>query len=218
MKAAVVDRPGGIPQYRDFPDPEPGDGQVLVTVEAVAVESVDRAVVAGTHYTAAAFQASLPAIPCLDGIGRLPDGTLVGFGGVKPPYGTLAQFAAVPAAYTAGIPDGIEPGVAAALSSAISAMTMQTAAGLTAGETVLIQGATGVAGRLAVQIARLLGAGRIVATGRDDGALEQVRALGAHTVSTPRSMTTRSLTRFTVTPATATTSSSTICGDVQQIS
>jgi NADPH2:quinone reductase len=76
----------------------------------------------------------------------------------------------------------IEPGVAAALSSAISAMTMQTAAGLTAGETVLIQGATGVAGRLAVQIARLLGAGRIVATGRDDGALEQVRALGAHTV------------------------------------
>jgi NADPH:quinone reductase-like Zn-dependent oxidoreductase len=182
MKAAVVDRAGGIPKYQDFPDPTPGEGEVLVEVVAVAVENVDRALVAGTHYTAASFQAALPAIPCFDGIGRLPDGTLVGFGGVNPPYGTLAQFAVVPAAYTAPIPDGIEPAVAAALSSAISAMSMQTAAGFTSGETVLVQGATGVAGRLAVQIARLLGAGRIVATGRNDEALAEVTALGADTV------------------------------------
>src|SRR6185437_5740302 len=106
MKAAVVDRPGGIPEYREFPDPEVGDGQVLVAVEAVAVENVDRAIVAGTHYTSAAFQAALPAIPCFDGVGRLPDGTLVGFGGVNPPYGTLAEFAAVPSAYTSPIPEG----------------------------------------------------------------------------------------------------------------
>jgi NADPH2:quinone reductase len=61
-------------------------------------------------------------------------------------------------------------------------MSMRTAAGLVSGETVLVQGATGVAGRLAVQIARLLGAGRIVATGRDDDALRDVRDLGAETV------------------------------------
>ena len=182
MKAAVVDRAGGIPRYQDFPDPSLQAGQVLVTVEAVAVENVDRAIVAGTHYTAAQFQAALPAVPCFDGIGRLLDGTLVGFGGVIPPYGTLAQYAVVPATHTAPIPEGIAPQVAAVLSSAISGMSMRTAAGLSAGETVLVQGATGVAGRLAVKIARLLGAGRIVATGRNDDALEQLKALGADTV------------------------------------
>ena len=176
MKAAVVDRAGGIPDYRDVSDPPVGDGDVLVTVAAVAVENVDRAIVAGTHYTAAEFQAALPAIPCFDGIGRLPDGRVVGFGGLKPPHGALAERVVVPGTHTAPIPDGIEPATAAALSSAISAMCMRTAGGLVAGETVLIQGATGVAGRLAVRIARLLGAGRIVATGRDRAALEEVGA------------------------------------------
>ncbi|QAY72566.1 zinc-binding alcohol dehydrogenase family protein [Agromyces protaetiae] len=182
MKAAVVDRVGGIPRYQDFRDPEVGEGEVLVTVEAVAVENVDKAIVAGTHYTSGPFQAALPAIPCFDGIGRLPDGTLVGFGGVTPPYGTLAQYAAVPATHAAPIPEGIEPPVAAALSSAISAMCMRTAGGLVEGETVLIQGATGVAGRLAVKVARLLGAGRIVATGRDDDALRELTDLGVDAV------------------------------------
>ena len=182
MKAAVVGHTGGIPRYQDFPDPEIGEGQVLVTVEAVAVENVDRAIVAGTHYTAEQFQAALPAIPCFDGIGRLKDGTLVGFGGVTPPYGTLAQYAVVPSTHTAPIPEGIAPAIAATLSSAISAMSMRTAAGLSAGETVLIQGATGVAGRLAVKVARLLGAGRIVVTGRDDDALQELKTLGADSV------------------------------------
>lgn len=182
MKAAVVDRAGGLPRYRDFPDPEVAEGQVLVTVEAVAVENVDRAIVAGTHYTAAQFQAALPAIPCFDGIGRLPDGTLVGFGGLTPPYGALAQYAVVPAAYAPPIPEGIEPAVAATLSSAITAMSMRTAGDLRAGETVLVQGATGVAGRLAVKVARLLGAGRIVATGRNDEALAELADLGVDAV------------------------------------
>jgi NADPH:quinone reductase-like Zn-dependent oxidoreductase len=183
MKAAVVDREGGIPRYEDFPDPTVEEGQVLVTVEAVAVENVDRAIVAGTHYTAAPFQAALPAIPCFDGIGRLSDGTLVGFGGLTPPYGSLAQYAVVPAGYAQPIPEGIEPPVAAVLSSAISAaMSLLAAAEFKSDETVLVQGATGVAGRLAVKIARLLGAGRIVATGRDDGALRGVTDLGADAV------------------------------------
>jgi NADPH2:quinone reductase len=182
MKAAVVDQPGGVPEYRHVPEPEAGAGEVVVTVEAVAVENVDRAIVAGTHYTAAAFQAALPAVPCFDGIGRLPDGTLVGFGGMTPPHGALAECAVVPATHASPIPDGIEPVVAAALSSAITAMTMQTAGGLVSGETVLVQGATGVAGRLAVQVARLLGAGRVVATGRDDQALADLAHLGADDV------------------------------------
>jgi NADPH2:quinone reductase len=182
MKAAVVEQPGGIPRYRDFPDPEVHDGEVLVAVVAAAVENVDRAIVDGSHYTASEFQAALPAIPCFDGVGRLPDGTIVGFGGLRPPYGALAELVAVPAAYTVPIPQGIEPTIAVGLATAITGMSMRVAAGLEAGETVLVQGATGVAGRLAVQIARLLGAGRIVATGRDEGALATVLELGADAV------------------------------------
>jgi NADPH2:quinone reductase len=179
MHAAVVDEAGGTPAYREVPDPVATENEVVVAVEAVAVENVDRAIVAGTHFTAGPFLASLPAIPCFDGIGRLPDGTLVGFGGLTPPRGALAEYVVVPAGHTVPIADGIPPTTAAAFSSAISAMSMRTAAGLRAGETVLIQGATGVAGRLAVQIARLLGAGRIVATGRADAALRGLRDLGA---------------------------------------
>lgn len=178
MHAAVVESAGRVPVYRDFPDAEVRAGEVVVTMEAVAVEPVDRAIVAGTHYTAGEFQASLPAIPCFDGIGRRPDGAIVGFGGLRLPYGALAEWVVVPSTHTVPIPDGIDPPVAATLSSAITAMSMQTAAGLRPGETVLIQGATGVAGRLAVQVARLLGAGRIVATGRDDAALADLARIG----------------------------------------
>lgn len=182
MHAAVVDAVGGVPDYREIADPVVGGGDVLLAVEAVAVEKVDRAIVAGTHFSAGPFVARLPAVPCFDGIGRLPDGSLVGFGGLVPPQGALAEYVVVPADHTAPIPDGIPPATAATLSSAISAMSMQTAAGLQAGETVLVQGATGVAGRLAVQIARLLGAGRIVATGRDAAALDSLRDLGVDAV------------------------------------
>ena len=133
MKAAVVDRLGGVPHYQDYPDPTVEEGHVLITVEAVAVANVDRAI--------------------------------------------------VPAAYAQPIPEGIEPPVAAVLSSAISAaMSLLVAAEFKTGETVLIQGATGVAGRLAVKIARLLGAGRIVASGRDEGALRDDTELGADVV------------------------------------
>ena len=182
MKAAVVDRRGGVPAYREVPDPEAGEGQAILRVEAVAVENVDRAIVAGEHYTAAEFQSALPAIPCFDGIGRTADGTLVGFGGLVPPHGALAEYVVVTQGHWAPIPDGIAPEIAATMSSAITGMSMRTAAELKPGETVLVQGATGVAGRLAVQIARLLGAGRIVATGRDAAALATLAELGVDAV------------------------------------
>lgn len=78
--------------------------------------------------------------------------------------------------------EGVDPAVAAVISSAVVGFAIKTAAGFTPGETVLVQGATGVAGRLAVQVARLLGAGRVVATGRDDDALAEVLGLGADAV------------------------------------
>ncbi|HWD83217.1 MAG TPA: zinc-binding alcohol dehydrogenase family protein [Kribbella sp.] len=182
MKAAVLHEVGGIPRYEDFPDPVAGAGEVVIDVKAVAVENVDKAVVAGTHYTSGQFLAELPMIPAFDGVGTLPDGTLVGFGNPRRPYGALAEKTVVAAGAYAAIPEGVDPAAATVLATAITGMSMRTAGGLAPGETVLIQGATGVAGRLAVKLARLLGAGRIVATGRDDAQLRDVRALGADVV------------------------------------
>ncbi|MGW4644068.1 quinone oxidoreductase family protein [Sphaerisporangium sp. NPDC004334] len=182
MKAAVLHEAGGIPRYEDFPDPVAGDGEVIIDVKAVAVENVDKAIAAGTHYAGEKYLGRFPVIPAFDGIGALPDGTLVGFGDIRLPYGALAEKAVVPKGSYVPIPDDVDPAVATVMASAITAMSMKTAAGFVPGETVLVQGATGVAGRLAVKVARLLGAGRIVATGRDDDQLREVQAIGADTV------------------------------------
>ncbi|MEV0162794.1 quinone oxidoreductase family protein [Nonomuraea fuscirosea] len=182
MKAAVLHEIGGVPRFEDFPDPVPAADEVIVEVRAVAVENVDKAFAAGTHYAGGGYLARFPLIPVFDGIGTLPDGTLVGFGRPRAPYGALAERTVVARGAYVPVPGGIEPEVAAVLGSAVTGMSMATAAGLVPGETVLVQGATGVAGRLAVQVARLLGAGRIVATGRDEGQLREVLDLGADTV------------------------------------
>lgn len=182
MRAAVLHEVGGVPRYEEFPDPVAGEGEVIVDVKAVAVENVDKMVAAGTHYASRSLNTGFPAIPGFDGVGTLPDGTLVGFGQPRAPYGALAERTVVAADHLAPIPAGLDPVTAVVLATAVTGMTIKTAAGFVPGETVLIQGATGVAGRLAVKVARLLGAGRIVATGRDDGALREVRALGADAV------------------------------------
>jgi NADPH2:quinone reductase len=182
MKAAVLHEVGGTPRYEDFPDPEAGEGEVIIDVKAVAVENVDKAIAAGTHYASKEYVARLPVIPAFDGIGALPDGTLVGFGNPRLPYGALAERTVVAADAFVPIPEGIDPAVATVLGTAITGMSIRTAAGFVPGQTVLVQGATGVAGRLAVKVARLLGAGRIVATGRDDDQLREVLAIGADAV------------------------------------
>jgi NADPH:quinone reductase-like Zn-dependent oxidoreductase len=182
MKAAVLHEFGGVPRYEDFPDPIAGDGEVIIEVKAVAVENVDKMVAAGTHYASKQFMPQVPAIPCFDGVGVLPDGSVVGFGNTRPPYGALAEKTVVAETNVVPMPEGLDPAVAVVLGSAITGFCIKSAAGFMPGETVLIQGATGVAGRLAVKVARLLGAGRIVGTGRDDEALREVLTLGTDAV------------------------------------
>jgi NADPH:quinone reductase-like Zn-dependent oxidoreductase len=130
MKAAVLHELGAVPRYEDFPDPVAGDGEVIVEVKAVAVENVDKAVAAGTHFATRQFLPRLPAITGFDGIGALPDGRLVGFGQARPPYGALAERTVVPAANTLPAPDGIDLAVAVVLSSAVTGFAIKTAAGL----------------------------------------------------------------------------------------
>jgi NADPH2:quinone reductase len=182
MKAAVLHAFGDAPRFEDFPDPTPGEGEVLVRVQAVPLENVDKMTAAGSHYASRQFFPQLPAIVAFDGIGQLDDGRLVGFGGMRPPHGAMAEWAAV--RHTVPVPDGIDAATAAALPGpALTALfPLRWAAKFRPGETVLVNGATGFAGKLAVQVAKLLGAGRVVGAGRDDASLRSLRELGADAV------------------------------------
>lgn len=184
MKAAVLHKFGKAPRYEDFPDPTCGEGEALVEVKAVALENIDRAMARGSHFASRQFLPHLPAIVGSDGIGALENGQLIGFGGMKPPYGSMAERAVIPDLQYVRIPDGVDAAIAATVpGSALTALfPLKWGAQLQPDETVLIHGATGFAGKLAVQVARLLGAKRIVATGRNDKALRSLADLGADSV------------------------------------
>jgi NADPH2:quinone reductase len=186
VKAAVIHAFGDVPQYEDFADPVAREGDVLVDVRAVALENFDKQAVLGAHYSSAQTFPQFPAVVGHLGVGVRSDGALVAFGGTRPPYGTMAERAVIPkefAAYATRVPDGIDAAVAAALPAPAltSLLPLKWSVNLQPGDTVLINGATGVAGKLAVQIARLLGAGRIIGTGREDAVLDALRELGADT-------------------------------------
>jgi NADPH:quinone reductase-like Zn-dependent oxidoreductase len=187
MKAAVIQKFGDIPQYRDFPDPIAGDGDTSILVHAAVLENFDKITASETHYGSSHIFPSFPAIVGHSGVGSAADGSLLAFGGVQPPYGTMAEKAVVPGKYKmylTRVPAGVDPLVAAALPAAAltSFFPLQWSAKLQPGETVLINGAAGVSGKLAVQISKLLGAGRIIGTGRDDDGLQKIRDMGADAV------------------------------------
>src|SRR5271165_3168496 len=149
MKAAVLHRFGKAPRYEGFPDPPVGPDEITIQVKAVALENIDRAVARGTHFASRQLLPQLPAIVGSDGIGMLEDGRLVGFGGLHPPYGSMAELAVVPRVYALPIPAGIDAVTAAAVpSSTLTALLpLKWGVRLQPGETVLVNGATGFAGR-----------------------------------------------------------------------
>ena len=179
MKAAVVRRFDQAPAAEDLEVPVPQLGEVLVSVRAAALSQLVRSQAAGKHYTS--LDAQLPFVPGADGVGRLPDGRRVYFAFPRPPVGAMAEYVAVRQTQCAPIPDDLDDVTAAAIGnpgmSSWAALTLR--AGLVRGETVLINGATGVSGRLAIQIAKHLGARRVVATGRSARSEAALRALGA---------------------------------------
>jgi len=184
MKAAVLHRFGEAPRYEDFPDPTLERDELLVEVKAVALENFDKAIARGSHYASRQFIPNLPAIVGFDGIGMLEDGQLVGFGGMRPPYGAMAEQAVIPPRQYVPVPEGVDAVTAAALpaSALTSLFPLQWTAKLQPGETVLVNGATGVSGKLAVQIAKHLGARRVIGTGRNEESLKQLGGLGADAV------------------------------------
>jgi NADPH:quinone reductase-like Zn-dependent oxidoreductase len=178
MNAAVLHALGKPPRFEGFPEPIPGEGEVIVHVRAAALKPVDKQMASGSHY---ASPRELPVVCGIDGVGLLDDGTRVFFGGPRWPYGAMAERTVLRRAQCFLVPEGLPDDVAAALPNpGVSAwLTLQSRAKLVPGETVLILGATGVTGKLAVQIAKLLGAGRVVAAGRNEQVLSTLRDLGA---------------------------------------
>jgi len=182
MNAAVLHAFDKPPRFEQFPEPIPepttaGD-EVIVHVQAAALKPVDKQIARGSHYTS---PNTLPIVCGIDGIGCLDDGTRVYFAGSRPPFGAMAQRTVVSRQRCFPVPQEIDDATAAALiNPGVSAwLTLTHRAKLVRGETVLILGATGVTGKLAVQIARLLGAGRVIAAGRNQRVLSTLHEFGA---------------------------------------
>jgi len=178
MRAALVSAAGQDPALAETALPTPATGERLIRVGAAAISHLTKARALGAHYT---DSGRFPFGVGIDGVGRLEDGSRVYFALPRRPYGSMADFTVVDARLCVPVPEELDDLTAAAIAnpgmSSWAALTDR--ARIKRGETVLINGATGTSGRLAVQVARLLGAGRIVATGRNAGALEEVRSLGA---------------------------------------
>ena len=182
MRAAVLRQLGQPPHIEDFPEPVPSpvspEDELLVTVRAASLKPIDRQLAAGTHF---ARPRELPVVCGSDGVGQLSDGSRIFFGGPRRPYGAFAERTVVRRAQCFAVPDDLDDATAAAIPNpGVSAwLSLSHRAKLVPGETVLILGATGVTGKLAVQSARLLGASRVIAAGRNPEVLAQLPALGA---------------------------------------
>jgi NADPH:quinone reductase-like Zn-dependent oxidoreductase len=181
MKAAVVTAAGKTPVYADFATPVARAGEELISVRASALSPLTKSRASGAHYSSSG---EFPAIAGTDGVGLTQDGRRVYFALPEAPFGALAELCPVRSNQCVELPASLDVITAAAIAnpgmSAWAALVER--AHLVAGETVLVNGATGTAGRLAVQLAKYLGAGKVIATGRNPQELEEVKKLGADIV------------------------------------
>ena len=182
MRAAVVTSFDSPPSFQEFDAPTPdGPNEVLVDVVASGLHRRVRSQADGSHYTSTG---DLPLVPGVDGVGRMPDGTLRYFALGDTTWGAMAEQTVIDLRQSFQLPDGADPvQVAAAMNPAMSAwVALRQRIDFQAGQTVLILGATGSSGQLAVQVAIRLGAGHVIAAGRDPQKLAGLPALGAGTV------------------------------------
>jgi len=180
MHAAVL-HAFGQPVPGTFAEPESKPDAVVVEVLAAGLNHVDLLKASGTFYTG---PPALPSVVGSDGVGCGPAGRVVYFDQSIAPFGSFAERTLVPAASTIEVDTDVDPVILAALGNAgLAAHTaLQWRAQLQPGETVVVLGATGVVGRLVIQVARLLGAQRVIAAGRDPEGLVRATELGADDV------------------------------------
>jgi NADPH2:quinone reductase len=173
MKAAIITEKGAVPVIRDFPAPTAQPGALLVDVDTAGLGGWD---VLGAYRLGVQF-------PCVirgEGVGRLEDGRRVYFGERSvQPYGAWAERTIVPVEELWDVPDEVDDRTAIAMGiAATGALVPLEAAKIQPGEQVLVLGATGTLGQIALQLARYLGAGRVVAAARSAPALERLKERG----------------------------------------
>jgi NADPH2:quinone reductase len=190
MPAAVLRKHNTPPEYLQWPVPRRGQGQALVQVLAAPISPLDLLCASGKSYFGAP---ALPYIPGTQGVGliieadTLTPGQRVWFScdaGMKPGDGSMALYCVIEEWAALALPAEIETDLVAALGlSAIAAWMALTWRGrLQPGEQVLVLGASGAVGQVAVQAAKLLGAGRVVAATRDEQARARALTQGADAV------------------------------------
>jgi len=182
LKAAIItslDRP---PHYGDYADPVPNEpDEMLVEVLAAGLHHVTRSRASGSHYSSSG---RLPLVPGIDGVGRGADGKLRYFAQGPGQIGTMADKTVIGLDHSIELPVDSDPvTIAGAMNPAMASwLALRCRMSFQHGHKVLILGATGSSGSMAVQIARHLGAPQIVAAGRDESKLAKLPALGATTI------------------------------------
>ncbi len=180
MKAAVLSSYGSSPEFGEFEEPS-ADGLALVEVEAAGINPVDHTIAEGRF---PGREPPLPSVVGLEGVGSL-DGRRVYFDTPVAPFGSMGERTLVDREELIEVPDGVDAGLAVSfgVSGLAAWLALTWRAELREGESVLVLGSSGVLGQIAVQGARLLGAGRVVAAARDSESLEHARhELGADAV------------------------------------
>jgi NADPH:quinone reductase-like Zn-dependent oxidoreductase len=181
VRAAVITDFAKQPIVGEFDDPAPVDGEVIADVRAAAVSNLVRLVAGRPHFLGAQHP---PLVAGIDGVAELPNGELVYVPGVRSPWGTLAEKVAVPLAAALPVPEGLPAVQAAAVVNAAAAAwlpllrIMETRVPVN----VVVLGATGASGSIAVQIAKHLGAQRVIAVGREGDKLRRTADHGADVV------------------------------------
>jgi NADPH:quinone reductase-like Zn-dependent oxidoreductase len=184
MKAAVITSFDLPPRYEDFAEPVPrSPSEMQVEVLAAALHHLTVGKASGKHYSSSAEP---PFIPGVDGVGRGADGLLRYFLLLDTRYGSLAERTVIEQARSFVLPDGSDPVIiAGAINPGLAAwVALRRRARFERGQNVLILGATGATGTMAVQVARHLGASQIIACGRNEERLARLPALGATDIVT----------------------------------
>jgi NADPH:quinone reductase-like Zn-dependent oxidoreductase len=178
MKAGIITAAGRTPVYGDVNEPVACEGKELITVSASALSQFSKSRSSGTHYSS---DGAFPSVAGTDGVGRTAAGRRVYFVLPEAPYGALAEKSPVDSRQCVLVPDGLDSVTAAAIAnpgmSAWAALVER--ARLQPYETVLVSGATGTAGRLAAQLAKHLGAGKVIGTSRNESELQELLSIGA---------------------------------------
>jgi NADPH:quinone reductase-like Zn-dependent oxidoreductase len=179
MHAAVVEDFRFPPRYRETALPVANEGEVVLRVRGAALANLVRSQANGSHYSSGT---KLPFTPGYDGVGVDAEGRRVYFVAPRFPFGSMAEYSVVSRAMTIPLAPELDDAVAAALGNPGIATwgALLGRANLQPGEGVLINGATGTAGKQAIQVAKYLGASRIIATGREEQVLAQLGSLGAN--------------------------------------